>query len=56
MKKENIFNTICPFKLFNNRVTWGELIKSYIDAMLSFILFGSIYILIATTDCMGVMS
>lgn len=55
MKKKTFLKTVCPFRILEEKVTWGEFIALYIKGALGTILFFAYYIgFIALADIMGV--
>lgn len=55
MKKKTFLKTVCPFRILEEKVTWGEFIALYIKGALGMILFFAYYIgFIALADIVGV--
>ena len=54
-KKKNFLKTLCPFRVLEERVTWGEFIFTYIKAFFGVAVFFIYYIAtIAFADIVGV--
>ncbi len=57
MKKKTFLKSVCPFRVLENRVTWGEFIALNIKGLFGAILLFVYYIgFIALADIVGVAS
>lgn len=53
---KNFLNSVCPFMILEDRVTWGEFIATYIKGMFGVVAFYAFYIfMVATAECVGVI-
>lgn len=45
MKKKNFLKTICPFRVLEEKVTWGQFIVLYAKGLLGAVFFFGYYML-----------
>ena len=54
-KKKNFLQTICPFRVLEDQVTWGEFIAINLKGLFGAILMFAFYLeIIVVADLMGV--
>lgn len=54
--KKSFLNSVCPFMILEDRVTWGEFIATYLKGMFGAVAFYVFYIfMVASAECIGVI-
>ena len=55
-RSKNFLDSVCPFTILEDRVTWGKFIATYIKGMFGAVAFYAFYIfMVATAECVGVI-
>ena len=55
-RKKSFLQSVCPFTIFERRVTWGEFIATYIKATFGVAMFYCLYIFaVASAELVGVI-
>lgn len=55
-RKQNFLDSVCPFTVLEDRVTWGEWIALNIKGFFGAVVFYVFYILmVASAECIGVI-
>lgn len=52
----SFLDSVCPFTILEDRVTWGEFIATYLKGMFGAVAFYVFYIfMVASAECVGVI-
>jgi len=55
-RSKNFLDSVCPFTILEDRVTWGELIALNIKGFFGAVAFYVFYIfMVASAECIGVI-
>ena len=55
-RSKNFLDSVCPFTILEDRVTWGEFIATYLKGMFGAVAFYVFYIfMVASAECVGVI-
>ena len=55
-RSKKFLDSVCPFTILEDRVTWGELIATYLKGMFGAVAFYVFYIfMVASAECVGVI-
>lgn len=55
-RSKNFLDSVCPFTVLEDRVTWGEFIATYIKATFGVAMFYCLYIFaVASAEIVGVI-
>jgi len=53
---KKFLDSVCPFTILEDRVTWGEFIATYLKGMFGTVAFYVFYIfMVASAECVGVI-
>ena len=55
--KKSFLNSVCPFTILEDEVTWGEFIETYAKGAVGAVVFYVFYIfIVASAECVGVIN